>query len=172
VKSAVMVIAHTGFRDEELLEPKEVLEKNNIEVKIASTELTPARGKLGATVKPDILFKDVSTADFDAVIFIGGPGSRGYWNDPLAHKLLKEADSSGKIVGGICSAAVTLAKSGILKGKRATVFPGDSKELIDSGADYAANPLERDGNIITASGPAAAGAFGEEIAKALRGEER
>jgi len=163
-----MIIPHAGFRDEELLEPKGILEKNNIEVKVASTALTPARGKLGAVVKPDILFKDIVLVNFDAIIFIGGPGSVGYWDDPLAHKLLKEAASSGKIVAGICSAAVTLAKSGVLKEKRATVFPGDSKEIIDNGANYTGNPVEKDGNFITASGPIAAGAFGEELAKALK----
>jgi protease I len=163
-----MVIAHEGFRDEELLEPKEVLEKNNIEVRIASTDLTLAKGKLGKTVKPDMLLKDVNAVDFDAVIFIGGPGCIIYWGDSLAHKLLKEAVSSGKIVAGICSAAATLAKAGILKQKRATIFPGDSKELIDNQAIYTAHSVERDGNIITASGPAAAYAFGEEIAKALK----
>lgn len=167
MKSVVMVIAHQSFRDEELLEPKAVLEKNNIRVKIASTELSPARGKLGVLVKPDILFKDIDLADFDALVFIGGSGSIEYWDDPLAHKLLKDAVLSGKIVAGICAAAVTLAKSGILKGKRATVFPGDSQELINNGVNYTAAPLEKDGNIITADGPRAAKAFGEEIVKVL-----
>jgi len=143
------------------------LEKRGIDIMVASTELTPAKGKLGAVVKPDILFKDIKMVDFDAIVFIGGPGCVVYWDDALAHKLLRESASSGKVTAGICSAAVTLARSGILEGKRATVFPENSKELIDNGACYTAKPLERDGNIITASGPAAARAFGEEIAKAF-----
>lgn len=167
MKKVVMVIAHENFRDEELLEPKAVLEQNSIEVKVASSELSTARGKLGAKVEPDILFKDINLADFDALVFIGGPGSVEYWDDPLAHKLLQDAILSGKVVAGICAAAVTLAKSGILKGKRATVFSGDSQELINSGVNYTAAPLERDGNIITADGPKAARVFGEEIVKAL-----
>ena len=167
MKNVVMVISHKGFRDEELLEPKGVLEKNNIRVKIASTELSQAQGKLGVLIKPDILFKDINLADFDALVFIGGPGGLEYWNDPLAHKLLKDAFLSGKIVAGICGAVVTLAKSGILKGKRATVFPGDSQELINNGVNYTAAPIEKDGNIITADGPRSARMFGEEIAKAL-----
>ncbi|MDD3987894.1 MAG: DJ-1/PfpI family protein [Candidatus Omnitrophica bacterium] len=167
IKKVIMVISHTGFRDEELLQPKEILESNNIEVRVASTETTLARGKLGAVVSVDILLRDIPSADFDALFFIGGPGCIVYWDDPLAHKLLKEAFSSGKIVGGICSGCVTLARSGILKGKRATVFPGDSQELLANGANYTASPVEKDGNIITASGPDAAVAFAEEIVKAL-----
>ena len=106
--------------------------------------------------------------DFDAIIFVGGPGSVQYWDDPLAHKLLKEAVSSGKISAGICAASATLAHAGILKGRRATVFPGDAQELINNGVNYTAKPVEKDGQIITADGPASARDFGEEIAKALR----
>jgi len=113
------------------------------------------------------LFTDINLADFDALVFIGGPGSVKYWDDPLAHKLLKDALLSGKIVAGICAAGVTLAKSGILKGKRATVFPGDAKELINRGVNYTAAPFEKDGNILTADGPRSAKVFGAEIVKAL-----
>ncbi len=170
MKKAVMIIAHEGFRDEELLDTKKALERNGVEVKVASTELSEAKGKLGAGVKPDMLFSDVNMKDFDAIIFVGGPGSVQYWDDPLAHKLLKDAALSGKISAGICAAGATLAKAGILKGRRATVFPQDAQELIDNGANYTAKPVERDGKIITADGPASARAFGEEIARALRGE--
>jgi protease I len=168
MKKAVMVIAHEGFRDEELFVPKKVLEKGGIEVKIASTALTPARGKLGGSSPVDMLLKDIRVLDFDAVVFIGGPGSVGYWDDPVAHKLLRESLSAGKITAGICSAAATLAKAGILRGRRATVFPEDAGVLIDNGAAYTATEVERDGNIITAAGPQAAEGFGEEVLKALK----
>jgi protease I len=168
MKKAVLIISHQGFRDEELLDTKKVLEKNGIEVKIASTELSEVKGKLGARVVPDILFQDIQVKDFDALVFVGGPGAVQYWDDPLAHKLLKEAAIAGKVSAGICSAAATLARAGILRGKRATVFPGDAQELIVNGADYTANHVERDGQIITADGPSSAGKFGEEIARALK----
>jgi len=168
MKKAVMIIAHDGFRDEELLDTKSILEKNGVEVKVASTSLGAARGKLGARVDVDMLFSRVEAKDFDAVIFVGGPGSVQYWTDPAAHKLLQDAVNSGKITAGICSAAVTLARAGVLKGKRSTVFSGDSQELIDNGANYTAGHVEKDGNIITADGPSAAKDFGQEIVMALQ----
>ncbi len=172
MKKVVMIISHEGFRDEELLQPKEVLEAVGITVKVASTELGEATGKLGAKVIPDMLYSDINIRDFDAVIFVGGPGGVRYWDDAQAHTLLKEAYSCGKVVAGICSAAVTLAKAGILKDKRATVFSGDAKELTSHGVNYTARPVERDGNIITAAGPFAAADFGREIVKALNEEEK
>jgi protease I len=168
MKKAVMIIPHQGFRDEELLDTKAVLEKNGVEVKVASNAYGPAKGKLGAQISPDLFYKDVRLEDFDAVIFVGGPGSIDYWNNAFAHKLINDSVALGKVTAGICSASVTLAKSGILKGKRATVFPGDFQELIENGANYTASHLEIDGNIITADGPYAAKDFGEAIVKALK----
>jgi len=162
-----MIISQDNFRDEELLESKAALEKAGIEVKVASVSLNIAKGSRGAEVKPDITFSSINIKDFDAVIFVGGAGAIRYWDDPLAHKLVKDAINSNRIVGAICIGPVTLAKAGILAGKRATVFPSGIEQLKAAGAIYTAGKVEKDGNIITASGPDAAEAFGEEIAKAL-----
>ena len=55
--------------------------------------------------------------DYDAVIFVGGPGSSEYWDDPKAHSIAEETVAADKIPGAICIAS--LAKSGVLKGKKA-----------------------------------------------------
>ena len=71
---------------------------------------------------------------------------------------------AGKVVAAICIAPVILARAGLLKGKRATVFPDGIPELEKAGAVYTAQSVERDGRIITGNGPEAAEAFGREIA--------
>ena len=167
-KKVVMIVAQGDFRDEELLEPKAILERNGIEVKIASTSLSSARGMLGAEVKPDMLVSDINIRDFAALIFIGGIGASQYWNDPLAHRLIQEAIGSDRLVAAICIAPVTLAKAGVLRGKRATVWSSEAAQLESAGADYTGRPVERDGNIITASGPTAAREFADEILEAIR----
>ena len=68
MKKVVMVIAHDGFRDEELLEPKAILEKKGFGVAVASTNLSPAKGMLGAVVKPDMLVESIFVRDFQAHI--------------------------------------------------------------------------------------------------------
>jgi len=166
-KKAVMIIAAEGFRDEELLEPKAVMEKAGVRVDIASTITTKAKGMLGAVVTPDKLVSDINTADYDAIIFVGGPGCRQYWYDSAAHSIIKESVASGKITAGICSAGVTLANAGVLMGKKATVFPSDRQALIDMGANYTGKSVEVDGNIVTADGPSSAKAFGEKIVEKL-----
>lgn len=168
MKKAVMIIAQKDFRDEELLEPKAILEKNGIEVKVASTTLSEVKGVLGARVSPDILVGDVKIKDFDAVVFIGGAGSAQYWDDPTAHKLAQQALQANKIVAAICIAPVTLTRAGILKGKNATVWSSEAGQLKTAGAKYTGANVERDANIITAAGPFAAKEFGQELVKALK----
>lgn len=166
-KKAVIIIASNNFRDEELLKPKEVLEKNGVTVTIASSSLKEATGMLGAKVKPDILFSNINVSDYDAVIFVGGSGANEYWDNPTAHKIAHDANNAKKIVGAICIAPVTLAKAGLLKNKKATTYSSTTNDIKSAGAKYTGADVERDGNIITASGPAAAQEFGEAIVKAL-----
>lgn len=168
MKKVVMIIAPDGFRDEELAQPKEVLERSGIQVKVASTSLKEAKGVLGAKVKPDILVSDISVKDFDAIIFVGGMGASQYWDDPLAHQLAEDAFNLNRVVAAICIAPVTLAKAGILKGKRATVWFQEAGQLKGAGANYTGRAVEKDGNIITASGPAAAREFAEELVRSIK----
>lgn len=166
-KRVVMIIAPQNFRDEELLEPKRILTEKGAEVKVASASLEIAGGMLGAEIQPDMLTSDIEPDQWDAIILIGGTGASRYWEDSSIHFMLNEAVKQNKIVGAICIAPVTLANAGILSGKRATVFISERQRLADKGADCTLRDVQRDGNIITASGPVAAEGFGEAIAKAL-----
>ncbi|MDD4979648.1 MAG: DJ-1/PfpI family protein [Candidatus Omnitrophica bacterium] len=168
MKKVVMIIPSTEFRDEELIETKNILERNGIEVKVASTTINQIEGMLGAKARPDILLTDIKIGDFSAIIFVGGSGAIQYYDDPLAHKLAQEALTQNKIVAAICIAPVTLARAGILKGRRATVFSSEAGELKSKGANYTARAVEKDGNIITASGPTAVAEFAQELVKALK----
>jgi protease I len=168
MKKAIMIIAADGFRDEELLQPKEILEGNGVKVEVASTALGEARGTMGARINPGVLISQVRPEDFDALVFVGGRGASQYWDDPVAHNLIRQAYAANKIVSAICIAPVTLARAGILKGKNATVWSTETESLESAGANYTGKPVEKDGNIITGSGPNAAKEFGETILKALK----
>jgi protease I len=160
----LFIIAQDGFRDEECFKPKEVLK--NHEIVLASTDTTPATGSLGGKIIPDITIDQAlgKIDEFDAVVFIGGPGAKVYFENPVAHKIAQNAKN---IIAAICIAPVTLAKAGVLKSKKATVWDDgqrtQAKILEDNGATYIAEDVVVDGNLITANGPKAAKKFGEVI---------
>ncbi len=162
-----MIIAFEGFRDEEYDVPKKVLEKAGVEVTTASSKVGIAKGKLGMSAKVDILLKNVNVPSYDAVIFIGGPGSYAYFDNSAAQGIAKEAVKEQKILAAICASVSILANAGLLKGVKAACFSGEASNLKNKGAKYSPSGFEVDGKIITADGPAHAKQFGEAIAKAL-----
>ncbi len=165
---AVMIIASSNFRDEELFQTKEVLEAAGVKVTVASSSLVVSRGTLGGKAKPEILITDIKVADYDAVIFVGGSGSQEYFNNPIAHKIVNDAASFNKVLAAICIAPVTLANAGVLKGKRATAYPSEGDKLEMKGASYTKRGVEVHGKIVTADGPGSARRFGEAIADLLK----
>lgn len=168
-KRILMVVAPENFRDEEFFEPKKVFEGRGAEVVVASRGTPEATGSLGATIVVDKDISEISVADFDAIVFVGGLGSSVYYHDSAAHKIAREASDRGKVLGAICIAPSILANAGVLDGKRATVFSSEAENLRESGANYTGEHISRDGKIVTASGPQAATKFGETIAEALGG---
>jgi len=170
MQHALFIIAPQGFRDEELFEPLKVLQTAGVETTIASKEAGVCVGKLGGTIEAQIGINQINSEDFDALIFIGGPGSHAYFDDPALHLLAQRAIASDKILAAICAASVILAKAGILQDKKATCFPDAQycKILASEGATVTKAAVEVDGKIITADGPAAATAFGEKILELLQ----
>jgi len=170
----LMVVAQTGFRDEELVVPKEVLETSGHTVKIASMTRAKATGSKGMTVQPDLAVYEANPDFFDAVIIVGGPGAQALADQSDVLELVRQANKKDKIVGAICIGPLALANAGVLSEREATIFPDRQAihVLRGSGAIYRTKPVVRDGNIITADGPQSAGEFGKMIVDVLKERKR
>lgn len=168
MSKVAFIIAQNGFRDEEYIEPKNILEKNGITVVTVSAARGKCTGKLGMIAYCDMTIDEAMENDFDGFFVAGGPGSYDLFHNSTIHRILSNALALGKVIGGICSGVATLAYAGLLKGRKATSFSGISDDLKKNGALYTGKSLEIDGKIITADGPQSATKFGEAIVKALR----
>lgn len=166
----LVVVAEKGFRDEEYSIPREVIEKAGHKVTLASTGKGPAKGKLGLVVNPDLTLDEVDPQGYDAIVIPGGPGSPTYlWANQKLQSAARVIYERGGVVAAICLAPVVLARTGILKGRRCTVYPTPESlnEIRNGGGIYQDTDVVVDGRIITANGPDASRRFGEEIVKAL-----
>ncbi|MCX7905687.1 MAG: DJ-1/PfpI family protein [Elusimicrobiales bacterium] len=168
MKKAAFFIAFKGFRDEEYSEPKKILEENNIKVTTVSTSKGKAEGKFKMMVDVDLTIDEIKPNDYDILVLIGGPGALEYLDNPQVRKIFLDFYNNQKPVAAICISPVILAHAGILKNKKATVWPDGKDELIKSGALYTGNPVEVDSKIITANGPQAAKDFANKIVEILK----
>jgi len=167
-KKAAMFIAFEGFRDEEYSEPKKILEAAGVKVDTVSTAKGQASGKFGAAAPVDKTIDEINPADYDALLLVGGPGALGHLDNAAVHSIFKKAASLGRLIGAICISPVVLAHAGLLRGKKAAVWPDGAGELEKAGALCTGAEVETDGNIITASGPVPARAYGMALVRALK----
>lgn len=166
----LIIVAQKGFRDEELLVPKEIIEKEGHTVKVASLNRAKATGSMGAVILPDMAVYEANPEYFDAILIAGGPGSPVLARTKEVVDLVEAASKKGKLVGAICLGPMTLAAAGVLSGKSATVYPAPEgiEALKNGGANYKPEPVIVDGKIVTADSPQSAGKFGDAIVELLK----
>ncbi len=124
----------------------------------------------GVTLIPDTSLAEVLDQSFDMIILPGGlPGADYLDRDPRIHELLERSN----YVAAICAAPKVLARSGLLKGRRATSYPGvlDGMNLPQVEVDLKSAVI-RDGNVITSRGPGTAMDFALELIEVLVGREK
>jgi len=167
-KKILMVVAPRAFKDAECFTPKEAFEKEGATVQVASMSAGTAESEQGKTIKVDFSVDEVRPDNFDAVVFVGGPGMRSMVAEPSFVDLARDFHDSGKLTAAICSAPVILANAGILTGKRATVHESGQTELEENGVFFTGEAVTSTDNVITANGPGAAKGFANAIIKHLK----
>lgn len=154
----LLILPAQDFNEQEYLIITNALERAGIKIFIASDANTLCVGSGGLKVKNDIQFYNIHESNFGGIIFIGGKGTRNYWNNPRLHSTAQNFVKKRKLVGAICSAPVILAKAGLIT-ECATCYEEDKKELEKEGVEYKDTPVVINKNIITAQNPAAAPEF-------------
>jgi protease I len=167
MKTILMIIPSERFRDEELFETKDELEKFGYKIKIASTHKGKCPGSRGGSAYAEFDIKEIDPAIYDCVVYVGGGGSKLLFNNEIALKIASEMHKSRKIVAAICLAPVILANAGILIGKNATVAGTEATTIENKGAKYTGPGVTVDENIVTANAPKSSRLFGQAIGKLL-----
>ena len=173
-KKIVMIVAFQDFRDEECFIPRSIFLGEGADVAIASSKKGKAVGSYGGALDVNILIDEIDVSQFDAIVFVGGAGAVKYIDDDSCHQLAREAIEKDKLLGAICIAPAILARAGVLKGKKATVWSSNLdksavKILKEEGAKYQREGVVVDKNIVTANGPLSARKFGQTIVQKLAG---
>ena len=163
----VYVFLADGFEDIEALAPIDILRRANVDVKTVGVTGKEVTSSHGVTVKADISVSDIKLdSDLELIVLPGGmPGTLNLEASVGAQKAIDFCAANDKYIAAICAAPSILGHKGLLKGKKATCFPGFEKDLV--GADACSGLVVIDGKFITGKGPGACIEFGLKLAEIL-----
>ncbi len=152
-KRVVIIVAKEYFSDTEYFGVENALQLAGIQPVIASSVTGEIKGIERNAVTATVLVKDIKADDYDAFVFIGGPGAKEYFDDRGALNLVRSANKKNKVLAAIDNAPAIFAYAGIVKGRKVVSFPAQRGRLVNAGAQWKKNTsLEIDGNMITATG--------------------
>lgn len=132
----------------------------------------------GVTMEMDTTLDKIDMREYDALAIPGGFEEFGFYEEAYDERfleLIRAFHASGKTVASVCVAALPVAKSGILKGHRATTYHlgggRRQRQLADLGADVVNEPVVEGDNIITSWCPETAVRVAFRLLGKLAGED-
>ena len=166
IKKVLLLLAN-GFEIYEASAFIDVIGWNLIEgdksTKLVSCGLTrEVTSTFDQKVVVDLTLDKVDPAEFTALAIPGGFEEFGFSQDAYSMEfsdLICAFNRSGKPIFSICTGALPIAKSGILRGRRATTYnlnPIRHKNLRSFGADVVNEPIVVSENIVTSWNPSTA----------------
>lgn len=170
----VYVFLADGFEEIEALTPVDLLRRAGVEVGTVSIypdrkEVTGARN---ICVKADLTIEEADMANAELIVLPGGmPGTVNLLECKRLMDIVDAFNEKGGHVAAICAApARILGSRGLLKGKKATCYPG--LESLMDGATPVTKTVVTDENITTSRGLGTAVDFACELIALLCGEEK
>lgn len=151
----VLVPLAPGCEELEAVTLIDLLRRADFAVTVAGLDEKPVRASRQTVLVPDTAIDAVAGQEFDLIALPGGrPGADHLAASDVLAGLLQRQHARAGWIGAICAAPGVLAAHGLLKGRRATAFPG----ALDGFADIERpdDPVVIDGHIVTSRGPGTA----------------
>ena len=141
-----------GCEEIEALTVVDLARRAGLEVAMISiTGEKLVKGAHGIDFHTDIPAEYMDFDVLDGIVLPGGmPGTLNLGANAYVQKIIAQFAEEGKLVSAICAAPSVLGEAGLLRGKRATSYPGFEEKLL--GAEVCTNSVVVDGNIITSRG--------------------
>lgn len=166
----IFVFLITGFEEIEALATVDILRRAGLNVQTVSlTGERTVSGSHGVTVAADMLFEEVPFGEADLLVVPGGtPAYDGH--EGLKKEVLAFYEKGGK-VAAICASPMVFGGLGILRGRRATCYPGFEKYL--EGATLCTDlPVVVDGHVVTGQGPGLTVEFALTLVELMAGRDK
>ena len=167
---SVAILASDGFEQNELLSPREALDKAGADTVVVSLESGRITGHDSNKQKPnemvnvDITIDNANADDFSALLIPGGLKSPDTLrSDERVQKFVRQFFAEGKPVAAICHGPWLLVDAGVLEGRKVTSYHSIKQDLINAGARWADEPVVTDQGLVTSRNPGDLEAFNMKL---------
>lgn len=160
-----------GFEELEAAAPVDLLRRAGVEVRtVAIGKERLVTGARGIAVMADILAEELREEEMEMLILPGGyPGFENLAKNEWVAALLKRTAEKEIPIAAICGAPSVLGGLGLLKGRKATCYPGMEDTL---GCEALFDAVVEDGPYITSRGAGTAVEFALALVARLVSEEK
>ncbi|MDO3412447.1 DJ-1/PfpI family protein [Saccharibacillus sp. CPCC 101409] len=142
------ILIYEGFAHFEVMLASYLM-KTAGDIVTVGVEGTPVASYEGFQLIPHLKLGEIDPREIDVFLVPGGDAAELEGCGKL-HELLAELDRRKKIVGGICSGTLQLAKAGILKNRKYTTTLDTAAHAEFEPQHYIDRNTVTDGNVITA----------------------
>ncbi len=180
----VLLFAPQGFEDIELAAFTDILGWTRVLKEVTPVDLviTAFKKNIGSkhnlTIKAHQMIKEINPDDYQALIIPGGFNDAGYtevYNKKVLD-LIRNIYENGGIIATMCVGSLPVARTGILKGKKATTYSSSKRHdnlqiLRDCGAIPVKGRIVVTDRIITNRGPDTAIEVAFKLLEMLNGKK-
>ncbi|PFG29222.1 type 1 glutamine amidotransferase domain-containing protein [Paramicrobacterium agarici] len=160
----VAVLATNGFEDSELTSPWQALEGAGAVPTMVSPKPDAVTGKNGHEQDVDMLAREASAADFDALVLPGGVVNADHLRmDADSVSFVRDFFEQHKPVGVICHGAWILAEADVLRGRTLTSYPSLQTDLKNAGAAWVDEEVVVDSGLVSSRTPDDLPAFNSKV---------
>lgn len=147
----IYVLLAEGFEELEAMAPVDLLRRAGAEVQTVSvTGEKIVTGARGIPAVADLLLDDLNFEAMEMLVLPGGyPGYVNFEKNEAVLALIRKTDAAKKTIAAICGAPSVPGKMGLLKGQKATCYPGMEDTL---GCEALTDKVVESGHFITSRG--------------------
>lgn len=165
----ILMITAEGYDDSEVLYPYYRMIEEGYDVDISSFETGEVKGKYHFVIKANKIF-DIDVAYYCGLIIPGGKAPEKLRLNNKCVSVVRNFFLNNLPICAICHGQQLLVSSNVLKGIKATCYPGIKDDLINSGAIYTNECVVTDKNIVTSRRPEDLPYFMKEFIKLIKNQ--
>lgn len=164
----ILMITAKDYDDSEVLYPYYRFIEEGFEVDIASFEKGSVSGKYHFIIEANKTFDDIVPSEYGALVLPGGKAPEKLRQNQKCIEAVRYFFEKNLPVCAICHGQQILISANVLRGRKATCYPGIKDDLINAGAIYIDDKVVVDGHLVTSRRPDDLPYFMSEFIKLVR----